>query len=468
VVQQIIRKNKLSHSRKINPYVCDSCQLAKIHQFPYPVSTSVSTIPFEQVFSDVRGPAPASVGKHAYYVSFIDDYSKLIWIYLLKKRSEVYQIFLNFQQLVERKFGRKIITMQTDWGGEYEKLHCFFQKVGITHHVSYPHAHQQNSSAERKHRHIVEVGLALLAHASMPLKFWDEASLTATFLVNFLPSKVICFDTPTERLLSTNQNYDALCIFGCACWPNLRPYNKRKLAFRSTRYVLLGYSSHHKGVKCLDPSTGCVYISTNVVFDESVFPFANLNPNAGKRLQKDILLFPTHTSSTSGDAHIDDYMLLPVVPNVTNVNASNISHTAIQVDAHHNAEHDDTEPSSGSETYASSATYEKDPADAESTPESVGADLEVDPAGSTTPPPPAMSPEPTSPARSPTPSSAMSPSPMTPSMSSDTENVVHTPSPPPSPPPAPPPVVPRTQLQHGIKNQKHIPMKLFDMACLLQ
>jgi hypothetical protein len=63
---------------------------------PYPVSTSVSTVPFEQVFSDVWGHAPASVGKHAYYVSFIDDYSKFTWIYLLKKCSEVYQVFLNF------------------------------------------------------------------------------------------------------------------------------------------------------------------------------------------------------------------------------------------------------------------------------------------------------------------------------------------------------------------------------------
>jgi hypothetical protein len=41
--------------------------------------------------------------------------------------------------------------MQTDWGGEYEKLNPFFQKLGITHHVSCPHAHQQNGSAERKH-----------------------------------------------------------------------------------------------------------------------------------------------------------------------------------------------------------------------------------------------------------------------------------------------------------------------------
>ena len=68
-------------------------------------------------------------------------------------------------------------------------------------HVSCLHAHQQNGSAERKHRHIVEVGLALLAAASMPLKFWDEAFLTATYLINIRPSKVIKFENPITRLL---------------------------------------------------------------------------------------------------------------------------------------------------------------------------------------------------------------------------------------------------------------------------
>jgi histone deacetylase 1/2 len=84
VVQQIIRKHKLPHSPEINPYLCDSCQLTKSHQLPYPVSTSVSTILLEQVFSNVWSPTPVSVGKHAYYGSFIDEYSIFTWIYLLK------------------------------------------------------------------------------------------------------------------------------------------------------------------------------------------------------------------------------------------------------------------------------------------------------------------------------------------------------------------------------------------------
>jgi histone deacetylase 1/2 len=117
-----------------------------------------------------------------------------------RKKSDVFSAFVNFQKLIERKLDRKILTVQSDWGGEYVKLNTFFQTQGISHHVSCPHAHQQNGSAERKHRHIVEVGLALLANAHMPLKFWDEAFLTATYLINMLPSRVIQNDTPVVLL----------------------------------------------------------------------------------------------------------------------------------------------------------------------------------------------------------------------------------------------------------------------------
>jgi hypothetical protein len=84
-------------------------------------------------------------------------------------------------------FNRKIIAMQTDWGGEYEHLNSFFHSIGISHRVSSPCTHQQTGVAERKHRHIVEMGLALLATASMSLKYWDQAFLAATHLINRTP-----------------------------------------------------------------------------------------------------------------------------------------------------------------------------------------------------------------------------------------------------------------------------------------
>jgi hypothetical protein len=57
----------------------------------------------------------------------------------------------------------------------------------------------------------------------MPLKFWDEAFITATYLINRLPNKVIHGQTPLEHLFHQTQDYSTLPTFGCACWPNLRP-----------------------------------------------------------------------------------------------------------------------------------------------------------------------------------------------------------------------------------------------------
>jgi histone deacetylase 1/2 len=139
----------------------------------------------------------------------------------LRNKSEVFQCFTDFQNLVERQGYKKIRAVQTDWGGEYQALNPFFKRIGVEHRVSCPHTHQQNGSAERKHRHIVEMGITLLAHASMPLKFWDEAFLTAVFLINRLPSKVIHDSTPYERLLGHQPDHSFLRTFGCAVWPNL-------------------------------------------------------------------------------------------------------------------------------------------------------------------------------------------------------------------------------------------------------
>ena len=86
IVKKILSQNKIScDTKSVLELVCDSCQRAKSHQLPYPISTSMSTAPLQIIFYDVWGPAPLSVGKHEYYVSFIDDYSKFTWIYLLQR-----------------------------------------------------------------------------------------------------------------------------------------------------------------------------------------------------------------------------------------------------------------------------------------------------------------------------------------------------------------------------------------------
>ena len=59
-----------------------------------------------------------SLGGYRYYVSFIEDYSKMTWIYFLKKKTKVFKRFLEFKSLVENQTDRKIKVLRTDNGGE--------------------------------------------------------------------------------------------------------------------------------------------------------------------------------------------------------------------------------------------------------------------------------------------------------------------------------------------------------------
>jgi hypothetical protein len=74
---RVLYENNLAFTRDPNPLaVCDACQCTKSHQLPFAKFLSVSKAPLDIVFSDVWGPAPSSVGRNNYYISFIDDFSK--------------------------------------------------------------------------------------------------------------------------------------------------------------------------------------------------------------------------------------------------------------------------------------------------------------------------------------------------------------------------------------------------------
>jgi hypothetical protein len=95
---------------------------------------------------------------------------------------------------------------------------------------------------------------SLLFQASMPPSYSVEALNTATVLFNILPTKTLGFVTPQFALHGVLPSYDDLCVFGCACYPNLAATAANKLAPRSTLCFFLGYSPQHNGYCCLDRS----------------------------------------------------------------------------------------------------------------------------------------------------------------------------------------------------------------------
>jgi hypothetical protein len=58
-----------------------------------------------------------SYGGNKYFVSFVDDFSRKMWTYLISKKSEVLSVFKKFKLIVERQSGNKLKTLRTDGGG---------------------------------------------------------------------------------------------------------------------------------------------------------------------------------------------------------------------------------------------------------------------------------------------------------------------------------------------------------------
>jgi hypothetical protein len=139
--------------------------------------------------------------------------------------------------------------------------------------MSYPYTSLQNGKAECTLRTLNNMIRPLLFQASFSVRYWTDGLHTATYLLNWFPSKMIHESCPYVALHGVAPSYEHLHVFGCACYPNLTTQAPHKLAPRSTRCAFLGYSANLKGYWCLDLSTNNIIISRHVVFDETYFPF---------------------------------------------------------------------------------------------------------------------------------------------------------------------------------------------------
>ena len=135
-------KNMVEGLPRINQVneVCEACQLGKQHRDPFPSQSSGrSKRLLELVHSDLCGPMPvASLGGSRYFITFIDDFSRKVWLYFLKEKSEAFEAFKNFKSEVEKFSGCSIKTLRTDRGGEYvsNNTENFFREHGIRHELT--------------------------------------------------------------------------------------------------------------------------------------------------------------------------------------------------------------------------------------------------------------------------------------------------------------------------------------------
>ncbi|KAB2633275.1 hypothetical protein D8674_029522 [Pyrus ussuriensis x Pyrus communis] len=263
---------------KFHKTFCTDCAISKSTQLPFSNRNISVSCSFHLIHSDVwMSPVP-SISGFQYYVLFTDDFSRYSWIYPMRRKSEMFTHFQTFVAMAQNLFNSSIKILQSDNGTKYvnNAFANFCTTLGIQQRFSCPHTPQQNGVAERKHRHIADMIRTLLHTAHLPSSYWTEAALTAVHLINLLPTPLLNWESLYAKLFHRSPSYSHLRVFGCSCFPNLSPYTSHKLSPRSLECVFIGYNPSHKGYRCLHPSTGRVYISRHVIFQEDYFPFTNL------------------------------------------------------------------------------------------------------------------------------------------------------------------------------------------------
>ena len=150
------------------------CPLSKKTSLPFPMSTTRSSSVFESIHIDVWGPHKISshVG-FKYFLTIVDDYSRITWLYFLRVKFYVVTVLKSFIQMVKTQFYHYVKNVRSDNGCKFFNIECkdLFASLGIVHQCSCPHTPQENGLVERKHRHVLEVTRSILFQGGWPIRF---------------------------------------------------------------------------------------------------------------------------------------------------------------------------------------------------------------------------------------------------------------------------------------------------------
>lgn len=247
---------------------CETCARGKQSRIPFKISTSTTTKILELVHSDVMGKTETrSIGHAQYLLTIIDDYSRKVFVYFLRSKSQVLDMFIEFKAYVENHTGEKIKTIRSDNGGEYcsREFDKFCKVNGILHQTSTVETPQQNGVAERMNRTLTEKAKCFLFDAELPKTYWAEAINMAAYVVNRSTTKALKNGkTPLEMFDGKKPNLNDLIIFGSTAMVYQHKSHRKKFDANSRKMIFVGYDSATKGYRCIDPNTRKMVISRDV------------------------------------------------------------------------------------------------------------------------------------------------------------------------------------------------------------
>ena len=278
--------NKLVESKILNIKVnfdsneCVPCSNGKNKRSPFKTRTSISaSYPLEIIHSDVCTVGENSLSNCKYFLTFIDDYSRFVWVYFLKNKSDVFQNFIEWKAMAENQLGRNVKILRTDSGGEYlsNVFKQFTNINGILHQTTIPKTPEQNGVSERMNRTLVEMTRTMLNESQLPKKFWAEALSTSAYIRNRVPTKSLNGKTPFEILFGKKPDIYNFKIFGCEAYAHIPKDERRKLDSKSLKCVFLGYGNNIKGYRLFDLNRERIIFSRDVIFNEMKFNFESKN-----------------------------------------------------------------------------------------------------------------------------------------------------------------------------------------------
>ncbi|KAI5312051.1 hypothetical protein L3X38_041224 [Prunus dulcis] len=234
--------------------------------------------PLELIHTDVCGPMQnESIGGNKYFITFIDDYSRMCWVYFLRNKSSVISVFKKFKAFVELHSGFNLKKLRSDRGGEYTS-HEFLEycsDLGMERQLTIAYSPQQNGIAERRKRTICEMARSMMTEKKIPIKFWVEAVGTAVYLQNRCYTTLVTDKTPFEAFTGRKPSVKHLRVFGSIYYSHIPSNLRQKFDDKASKGIFMGYGSCEKGYRIYNLQTEKIILSRNVVFYEN-------NPGIGK------------------------------------------------------------------------------------------------------------------------------------------------------------------------------------------
>jgi transposase InsO family protein len=252
--------------------ICDGCMIAKQRRLPFPAQVAYrAQQQMELWHGDLCRPiTPPTPGGKQYFLLLVDDFSRFMWVALLKSKDEAFDAIKKIQRAAEMEKSLKLMALRTDRGGEFnsDEFAEYCERLGIKHFRTAPYTPQQNGVVERRNQTVVGMARSLLKSMGVPSRFWGEAVTTVVYLLNRAPTKSVSGATPYEAWHGRKPSVHHLRTFGCTTHVKKIGPGQTKLADRSQQMIFIGYETGSKAYRFFDPEGKKLVISCEAVFEE--------------------------------------------------------------------------------------------------------------------------------------------------------------------------------------------------------